>query len=233
MTHDFNILEKKIGAKFNNLDLLREALTHRSYLNENPSLSFHNNERLEFMGDAVLELVVTEELFKRYPKKEEGEMTIYRAALVNSKMLREAASEINLNDEILVSKGVSRDIFSREGETILANAVEALIGAIYLDKGYEESKKFIERFIISHLEQAVKNGAKDFKSLIQEIAQDKYRLTPTYKVLEELGPAHDRKFKVGLYFGDEFKIAGEGSSKQEAELKAAGKLLSEFGTNNI
>lgn len=219
-------LEAKLNIVFKNRNLPSEALTHRSYQNENPNWSFPNNERLEFLGDAVLELVITEELFGKFPEKEEGEMTVYRAALVNSKMLREVAREIGLDEEVMVSKGISRDIAGREGEAILADAVEALIGAIYLDAGYEESKKFVSKFIFSHLEQVIKNGGKDSKSLIQEIAQDKYHLTPTYKVLDESGPAHSRKFRVGLYFGDELKAEGAGSSKQEAELEAAEKLLS-------
>jgi ribonuclease-3 len=219
-------LEKKLNISFKNRNLPSEALTHRSYLNENPDWSFSNNERLEFLGDAILELIITEELFEKFPKKEEGEMTVYRAALVNSKMLRGVAREIGLDEEVLVSKGISRDITGREGEAILADAVEALIGAIYLDMGYEEAKKFVDKFILCHLEEVIKNGGKDSKSLIQEIAQDKHHLTPTYKVLDESGPAHSRKFRVGLYFGNELKAEGTGNSKQEAELEAAEKLLS-------
>jgi ribonuclease-3 len=218
-------LERKIGIKFNNADLLKEALTHRSYLNENPSWRLSNNERLEFLGDAVLELAVTEELFKRFPKKEEGDLTVYRAALVNTRRLREIAGELDIDKLILVSKGEAGDLNGRGGETVLANAVEAIIGAIYLDQGYKESKKFVLNFVIPYLDKVVETGGKDAKSLVQEIVQEKYSLTPTYKTLEESGPAHRRLFKVGLYIGDKLESDGEGSSKQEAELNAASKLL--------
>lgn len=221
-------LENKIGIKFNNTELLREALTHRSYLNEDPSWPLSNNERLEFLGDAVLELAVTEELFKRFPEKEEGELTVYRAALVNARRLREIAGELGIDKSILVSKGEAQDLNGRGGETVLADAVEAIIGAIHLDRGYGESRKFVSKFILSYLDKVVEIGGKDSKSLVQEIAQEKHGITPTYKVLEEAGPAHSRNFKVGLYFGDEQKSEGEGSSKQEAELDAARRLLKKF-----
>jgi len=220
-----NELENKIGIKFNNHDLLKEALTHRSYINENPKWSFKNNERLEFLGDAVLELVVTEELFNHFPLEEEGELTIYRAALVNFRMLSRVAHDIGLDKEIITSKGELKEIALGGGETILADGVEALIGALYLDGDYPTAKKFVKSFIMRHLEEIIKSGAKDAKSLVQEIAQDKYGLTPTYKVLEESGPAHERTFKVGLYFGDELKSKGTGNSKQSAELQAAEKLI--------
>ncbi len=225
MAHNFNNLEKKLGVKFNKPELFHEALTHRSYLNENPKWSFRNNERLEFLGDAVLELSVTEDLFARFPEKEEGELTVYRAALVNSKMLSRVAREVGLTEEILTSHGEFKEISSGGGETILGDCLEALIGALYLDSGYNVTRKFVRSFILKHLEEVVKNGAKDAKSLIQEIAQDKYGLTPTYKVMSESGPAHQRIFKVGLYFGEELKSEGVGNSKQNAELQAAEKLI--------
>lgn len=230
---DLKILQNKIGLNFQNEDLFKEALTHRSYVNENASWPFKNNERLEFLGDAVLELVVTEELFSRFPKKEEGELTIYRAALVNSRMLSKVARHLELDKEILTSRGEFKDIVSGGGETILADGVEALLGAVYLDGGYAGARKFVRSFVMTRFEEVLRNGAKDAKSLIQEIAQDKYGLTPTYKVLEESGPAHERTFKVGLYFGEEMKSEGEGNSKQSAELNAAGKLLSKLERGRI
>lgn len=225
---DLKILQNKIGINFQNEDLLKEALTHRSYVNENISWPFKNNERLEFLGDAILELVVTEELFSRFPKKEEGELTIYRAALVNARMLSKVARDLELDKEILASKGELRDIVSGGGETILADGVEALIGALYLDGGYTVASKFVRSFVMTHLEEILRNGAKDAKSLVQEIAQARFGLTPTYKVLEESGPAHERTFKIGLYFGEELRSNGVGNSKQGAELKAAEKLLFEL-----
>ena len=225
MKSNLDALEEKLGLSFQDKDLLQEALTHRSYLNENPSWPLSNNERLEFLGDAVLELAVTEELFKRFPEKEEGELTVYRAALVNTRRLREIAGELGIDKSVLVSKGETRNLNGRGGETVLADSVEAIIGAIHLDQGYGESKKFVSNFILSYLDKVVETGGKDAKSLVQEIAQEKYSSTPTYKTLEESGPAHERLFKAGLYIGDELESEGEGSSKQEAELDAAHRLL--------
>ena len=218
-------LQEKIGVSFDNPDLLKEALTHRSYLNENPTWPLPNNERLEFLGDAVLELAVTEELFNKFQQKEEGELTVYRAALVNTRRLREIAGELGIDESVLVSKGESKSLSGRGGDTVLADSVEAIIGAIHLDKGYAESKKFVSKFILSHLDKVLETGGKDSKSLVQEMIQEKRSITPTYKILEEVGPAHNRVFKVGLYIGDDLESEGEGNSKQEAELDAAGKLL--------
>ena len=188
-----------------------------------------HNERLEFLGDAVLELIVTEDLFGRFPDKEEGELTVLRAALVNSKMLSLAANKIGLTESILMSRGEAKESYqTRAREKISANAMEALIGAIYLDAGYGASKKFIDEFIMSFLDGAIKE-AKDAKSMVQEIIQSEFKLTPTYKVLEESGPAHDRTFKVGLYIGDEMQTEALGKSKQEAEIEAARAWLESRG----
>ncbi len=222
---DLETLEEKIGVVFINKSFVSEAITHRSYLNENPNWEFSNNERLEFLGDAVLELVVTEELVKRFPEKEEGELTLYRAALVNAKTLAMVANEIGLDKELLVSRGESKDLLTRGKDSISADGVEALIGAIYLDQGYEVSKKFVMRFVVHLLSKVVINGGKDPKSMVQEIAQEEFSVTPYYKVIDETGPAHEKTFKVGLYFGDELKSKGIGHSKQEAEAEAARRLL--------
>ncbi|MBI2011051.1 MAG: ribonuclease III [Candidatus Colwellbacteria bacterium] len=225
---ELEALQRKISLNFENLDLLKEALTHRSYLNENPKWQYGNNERLEFLGDAVLELAITEELFSHFPKKEEGELTLYRAGLVNTRTLAQLAEEIELDKAILLSRGEAKNFSGRAKETISADAVEALIGAIYLDQGYEKAKEFINRFIFSRVDELIKEGGKDPKSLIQEMAQGEHKVTPTYRVLSETGPAHDRIFKVGLYFGEELKTEGEGKSKQEAETEAAKNLLREM-----
>ncbi len=218
-------IQKKIGFKFKEKGLLEEALTHRSYLNENPSWKHHNNERLEFLGDAVLELVMTEELFRRFPKREEGKLTVLRAALVNSKSLYEVASNIGLDKELLLSRGENKDVGGKGRETISANAVEAVIGAIYMDQGYEKAKRFIDAFIISKLDEVAKDGGKDAKSLVQEQSQADFKITPRYEVLDESGPAHNRRFRVGHYFDESLKAEGSGTSKQEAELDAAEKFL--------
>jgi ribonuclease-3 len=222
---EFDELEKNIGVSFKNEDLLKEALTHRSYLNEHSEWKYPHNERLEYLGDAVLELAVSEELFSKYPEFPEGQLTILRAALVNWERLGKVGTEIGLQDFILTSRGERGDS-GKAWEVILANAVEALIGAIYLDQGFPAAKKFVQKFILAHLPEILKNRSyRDAKSELQELIQEKKRLTPTYRVLEESGPAHRRTFRVGVYFGEELIAEGSGSSKQEAELNAAKQAL--------
>ena len=218
-------LEKIIEYKFNNQALLKEALTHRSYLNENTNWGLPHNERLEFLGDAVLELAVTEELFNRFPEDDEGKLTTLRAALVNYQILAQIGKEIILDKEVLLSKGEAKDI-GKARDVIIANAMEALIGAIYLDSGYSQIKNFVNRFVLTKVEGVLRDGSyKDSKSLLQEKAQSEKKITPSYKILEESGPEHQKLFKVGVYVGDEYLASGEGYSKQEAELEAAKKAL--------
>ncbi len=218
-------LESKLLLKFNNQDLLLQALTHRSYLNENPSFRVGQNERLEFLGDAVLELVVTEVLFQQFPEKPEGELTSFRAALVNSKMLSDVSTDIGMNDFLLLSRGEAKDI-GRARQYILANAFEALIGAIYLDQGYAEAKNFIDRIIMPRLEEVLsKKLYKDPKSLFQEEAQERVGTTPGYEVVNEWGPDHDKHFIVGVFLGKEKIAEGEGPSKQIAQEEAARNAL--------
>lgn len=222
---NISLLEKIIEYTFKNKSLLKEALTHRSYLNENPSWGISHNERLEFLGDAVLELAVTEELFHRYPEDAEGKMTSLRAALVNYQILAQIAKEIELEKYVLLSRGETKDI-GRAREVILANAMEALIGAIYLDGVFKNIKDFVNKFILNHLEQVIREGLyKDAKSLLQEKAQAQIKTTPIYKVLEERGPEHEKIFKVGVYFDNKLIAIGEGLSKQDAELAAAKEAL--------
>jgi ribonuclease-3 len=218
-------LQTKIGIEFRESAFYEEALTHRSYINEHPKWPRGNNERLEFLGDAVLELAVTEGIFKRLPKEEEGQLTVLRAALVNTKALALVAKEIGLDKMLLLSKGEAKDVNSKGRESISANVVEALIGAIYLDRGFEVARGFIERHIFSKLDDVIDRGGKDAKSLVQEYAQARFRVTPTYEVVNESGPAHERRFRVGLFFGEELQSEGVGASKQEAELDAAEKFL--------
>lgn len=228
MHKDPDELEKKIGIVFHNKNFLHEALTHRSYLNEHPEWSAPHNERLEFLGDAVLELAVTEELFHKFPELPEGQLTVLRAALVNYQQLSRVAEEINLEQFILMSRGERADT-SKAREVILANAFEALVGAVYLDQGFDATREFLQKFVMVHLDEIMESGSyRDAKSELQELIQDKLRVTPTYRVLEESGPAHRKVFKVGVYFGDEFVAEGTGSSKQEAELEAARNALKGF-----
>ena len=225
---DISELENAIGIKFKNKDLLLEALTHRSYLNENKDWRVNHNERMEFLGDAVLELVVTEFLFKDYPNPE-GEMTNWRAALVNANMLSQITNEFSLDKYVSLSRGEAKDT-GRARQYISANAVEALIGAIYLDQGYKKSGEFIEHFVLGKLPQIIeKKLYRDAKSFFQEQAQERVGITPTYEVLEEWGPDHARNFKVGAFLEKEMAGEGEGPSKQEAQQLAAENALKNKG----
>lgn len=221
-------LESKINIEFQNKDLLLQALTHRSYLNENTKWHLDHNERLEFLGDAVLELIVTDYLYRNYPNPE-GEMTNWRAAIVNAVILSKISEKFNLNDYILLSRGEAKDV-GRARQYILANAIEALIGAIYLDQGYEKTEEFINKFVIEELPAIIKDKLyRDPKSLFQEEAQDKVGITPTYEVIKEWGPDHARHFDIGVFLGDELVAKGEGLSKQEAQQVAAEEGLKKKG----
>ena len=227
---DFSKLEKKINIKFKKLDMLKQAVVHRSYLNEHSDFELAHNERLEFLGDAVLEIIVTEYLFKNFPDTPEGELTNWRASLVNSKMLSIIAKEIGLETYLYLSRGESKDKNSKARQYILANAVEALIGAIYLDQGKRVVEKFIKERFILKLDNILANELYlDPKSKFQEKSQEQFSVTPHYKVLSESGPDHDKIFEVGLYLSDELISRGQGSSKQEAQIKAAAKGLKEKG----
>ena len=217
--------QKQIVYKFKTDALLKEALTHRSYLNEHAEWKVPHNERLEFLGDAVLELVVTEELFNRYPEKEEGWMTSVRAALVNYITLADVARNVGIDGAVMLSRGESKDM-GRAREVILANALEALIGAIYQDGGYNAAKKFINQFVTSRLEEVIRQELHvDAKSLLQEKVQATLKVTPVYKVLSSEGPDHKKMFTIGVYFGDKLIAQGSGPSKQDGEVEAAKAAL--------
>ena len=226
---DWEKLETKIGVSFNNENLLTQAFVHRSYLNENPNFGLNHNERLEFLGDAVLELAITDYLYKKYDNPE-GELTAWRASLVNTRMLSSIAmKDLGLSDYLLLSKGEAKDI-GKARQVILANTLEALIGAIYLDQGYDSSAEFIGRFIILKLPEIIKHRAyKDSKSNFQEIAQEKKGVTPRYAVLEEWGLDHAKNFKIGVFLGEEKVGEGEGVSKQDAQQQAAEDALKKLG----
>ena len=226
---DFSLLEKKIGITFKNKDLLTQAFCHRSYLNENPEFSLEHNERLEFLGDAVLELVVTEFLYKTYPQKPEGELTNWRAALVNAKTLSEVAKKLDYNDFLLLSRGEAKEL-GKARQYILANTLEAVIGAAYMDQGYEACQKFIKQFLLAKLPKILESGAfRDTKSRFQEESQEKEGVTPTYKVIEDWGPDHAKHFIIGVFLNQELVAKGEGASKQEAETDAAKNALEAKG----
>ncbi|MEK7107374.1 MAG: ribonuclease III [Patescibacteria group bacterium] len=222
---DFKRFQERIGYKFKNERLLEQAFTHRSYLNENRASGREHNERLEFLGDAVLELVVTEFLFAKYPDKPEGDLTSYRAALVNTVSISDSATKLGMNEFLLLSRGEAKDT-GRARQIILANAFEAVIGAVYLDQGYEPAKKFISEQLFHKTDDVVLKGLwQDAKSRFQEIAQEKETVTPSYDVISQTGPDHDKRFVVGVYLGENRIATGEGRSKQEAEQVAAQKAL--------
>lgn len=213
------------NVTFNNSMLLEQAFIHRSYINENPRSGLVHNERLEFLGDAVLELVSTEYLYEKFPNHSEGDLTAYRSALVNAITLGEVGSELHFNDMMKLSKGEAKDVH-RARSSILADAYEAFIGALYLDQGYEAAKSFISRTLLTKMDTIIRQGLyKDAKSFVQEKSQEVYSVTPTYRVLSEEGPDHDKLFKIGIYFGDEMIAEGEGKSKQEAETASARQAL--------
>ena len=224
----FSPLEKKLKIRFRKKDLLTQAFIHRSYLNENPDFHLFHNERMEFLGDAVLELVVTEYLFDKYPKKPEGEMTNWRAALVNANMLSKIARELGFNDFLLLSKGESKET-GKARQYILANTFESFIGAFYLDRGYNDCAKFIKKHLIKELPRIIETKSfKDSKSLFQEKSQEREGITPTYRVLGETGPDHDKIFVIGAFLNNKLIAQGQGSSKQEAEESAAKNALREI-----
>ncbi len=228
---DFTQFENKININFHDKGLLEQAFVHRSYINENKSSGLQHNERLEFLGDAVLELVITDFLYKQYPEKDEGSLTAYRSALVNADTCAGIARNIGMEQYLLLSKGESKDT-GRARQYILANALEALIGAVYLDQGYETAKNFIETHFTPLIESIVSEKSFiDAKSLFQEKAQEFDGITPSYKTIRESGPDHGKVFTVGVYVGKDKVAEGEGQSKQDAEQSAAREALKVRGWN--
>jgi ribonuclease III len=220
---------ERLGMPFNNMSLIRTAFTHRSYVNEHRGEVAEHNERLEFLGDAVLELAVTRFLYDKYPDKTEGELTAYRAALVNTNTIAEAATKLDMNSCLLLSRGEARDT-GRARQYILANTFEAVIGALYLDQGYDAAVAFIGAYIFPLTDEVVRKRLwQDSKSQFQEVAQERVSVTPSYAILHEEGPDHNKQFTVGAYIKDELVAKGRGNSKQEAEQQAARKALEAKG----
>lgn len=222
---DFTKFEKDIGIVFEDKKLLEQAFIHRSYINENTGSKLSHNERLEFLGDAVLELAVTNYLYLKYPKCDEGELTAYRSALVNAVIIGEVAGALGMNNYLLLSKGESKDV-GKARSYILANTYEAYVGAVYLDRGYATAEDFIARTLFGKIDEIVaKKLWRDAKSLVQEKSQEHVGVTPSYKVVSEAGPDHDKHFTIAIYFGDDRIAEGKGKSKQEAEQSAARNAL--------
>lgn len=227
-SQDFPELARTLAIPFKNIDLLHQALVHRSYLNEHRDFHLDHNERLEFLGDAVLELVVTEYLYNNYPNPE-GELTNWRASLVNANMLADIAKECGLEAYLHLSKGESKDT-GKARQYILANAFEAVIGALYLDQGWDACKEFITKRLLSKLDYILEHKLyMDPKSRFQEIAQERLGVTPTYSVVSETGPDHQKQFEVAALIGAAIVAKGVGFSKQEAQVQAASAALKAKG----
>jgi ribonuclease-3 len=213
-------LAKELNIQFNDFSLLKRALTHRSYLNENRGVE-KSNERLEFLGDAVLELIISDYLYKKYPNRPEGDLTSFRSAIVRTESLAEASRELNYGKYLRMAKG-EEESGGRDKDYILANTFESVLGAIYIDQGYEVCKDLVERILISKIDYIVEHRLDiDSKTKIQERAQAEYKETPTYEVIEEHGPDHDKEFVVVVKIGDRVLGQGKGASKQKAEEAAA------------
>lgn len=221
---DYSELEKEIGLKFKDQALIQNAFVHRSYLNEHRKSGLKSNERLEFLGDAVLELVVTEYLYKNYPNPE-GELTNWRSALVKGQMIAKVARNLNLGSYLFLSKG-EENSGGRDKDYLLANTFEAVIGVIYLESGYQASEEFIKKFLLVHLKSILENRSYiDSKSKFQEIAQEKAGITPSYNLIDEEGPDHNKTFTMGAYLDEKVVGKGKGNSKQAAEQKAAADAI--------
>ncbi|MHC1716921.1 MAG: ribonuclease III [Candidatus Dojkabacteria bacterium] len=218
-------IENKIGVVFNNKDLLERAFIHRSYINENRGRNLENNERLEFLGDAVLELIISSHLYKEYSERSEGELTAIRSAIVRTESLAKQSRELGIGEFLLMSKG-EEDSGGKDKDFLLANMFEAVLGAIYIDKGYQEAQKFVEDTLQKRIPQIIKEESFiDPKTKVQETIQFKYKETPVYEVLKEEGPDHDKYFTVALKVGEKKFSEGYGPSKQKAEEEAAKKAL--------
>ena len=223
--------KEKLGFEFKDIDLLVTALTHRSYVNEHRATVREHNERLEYLGDAVLELVTSDFLYRNY-EYPEGVMTALRAALVRTESIGGAGKELGYEPLVRMSKGEQRGS-ERAHDSILADCFEAVIGAIYLDQGYETAREFIDKHILVKIEAILEEGSwHDPKSYIQELAQKIDGVTPVYRTLKEEGPDHDKKFTVGIYVGKTLKGTGIGHSKQEAQTEAAREGVKKYRTEH-
>jgi ribonuclease III len=219
--NNYEEIEKKLGIVFKDKTLLDVALTHRSYLNEHKEASLQNNERIEFLGDAVLELIISSYLFKSYPNKSEGELTNIRAAVVRTESLAEESRNLGIGEYLRMSKG-EKESGGRDKDYLLANTFEAVLGAIYQDQGIDVCKDYLERTLLKKVDRIVENNLFiDPKTQAQEIIQAQFKVTPIYEVIKQEGPDHDKKFTVALKINNKEIAVGTGSSKQKAEEEAA------------
>lgn len=222
---NLNDLEKRLGTRFKNRELLAQALIHRSYLNEVTGAGIRSNERLELLGDSILNFVISEWLYKDFPNYPEGEITNFRSNIVRASSLAQIAQELRLGEHLLLSRG-EQELSGAQNPSILADAFEAVVGAIYLDQGIETAKKFVKEKFSSLIEEITKKGEfKDAKSILQEKLQAEIRQAPNYRILKEEGPNHDKLFTVGVYVKNKLLAKGKGKSKQVAEENAAKAAL--------
>ena len=227
--NNYEAIEEKLGIVFQDKSLLDIALTHRSYLNEHKEVSLQNNERIEFLGDAVLELIISSYLFKEYPNKPEGDLTNIRAALVRTESLAEESRNLGIGEYLRMSKG-EKESGGRDKDYLLANTFEAVLGAIYQDQGFDVCKTYIERTLLMKADRIVENNLFiDPKTQAQEIIQAKFKVTPIYEVLKQDGPDHDKTFTVALKINNKQIASGTGSSKQKAEEAAAKETVNLLG----
>lgn len=219
--NNYNDIEKKLGVIFKNKDILNTALIHRSYINENRGKNLENNERLEFLGDSVLELIISDYIYTKYPTKPEGELTAIRSAIVRTESLADESRKLDVGQYLLMSRG-EEDSGGKSKEYLLANMYEALLGAIYLDQGFAECQKYVERTLLKKVDNIVSEGLFiDPKTKVQEILQSRFKITPSYEIISEEGPDHDKYFTMALKVGNKKISEGHGSSKQRAEEDAA------------
>lgn len=212
--------------EFNNKSLLEQVFIHRSYLNESEVGNLESNERLEFLGDSILSLVVSDFIFRKYPEYKEGQLTNIRSVLTNTETFFELGKKLDLGSKLKLSKGEEQS-GGRSSKTILANTFEALVGGIYIDQGLDKAREFINKVLLEQSEEIIESqGLKDPKSMLQEVLQEKHKESPTYRTIQEEGPDHEKLYTIGVYIGEKLLAEGVGSSKQEAEKNAAKQALS-------
>lgn len=229
MGFDFDKVQELLKTSLTDEELFKTAFTHRSYLNEHSDYKNPSNERLEFLGDAVLQLLSSDFLYHKYPDSPEGDLTNYRSSVVCTTSIGEEARRLGYGEMLLLSHG-EEATGGREREYILANTFEAVLGALYLEKGIEFCKEFVEKELLYKMENVVDQEAyKDAKSRFQEVAQEKFGVTPVYQVLDSWGPDHEKTFKVGVFLGKDQWGVGEGRSKQKGEQQAAENALENIG----
>lgn len=226
---DIEDLQKKIGFNFKNTHLVKNAFIHRSYLNENKNYRGQSNERLEFLGDSVLSLVVSRFLYIQNTKMDEGQLTTIRASLVRTETLAKIAHNLSLGNYLLLSKG-EEDSGGRDNTSILANTFEALIGAIYLDLGIEKTEKFLKKIVLDKWKTISESAIEDYKSKLQEVLQKRHHESPTYRLISTWGPDHERQFEMGVYFKSKILGKGVGKNKQQAAQNAAKTVLGNLTT---